>query len=98
MARYGVYRVGDGELVLDVQSDIVDGLDTRVVAPLVPLDRASKPAARLNPVFTVDGVPHSMMTEFLSAVPATILHNTDHKLTHEHDRIAAALDMLFHGF
>lgn len=98
MARYGVYRMGDGELVLDVQSNIVDGLDTRVVAPLVPLSRASKPAARLNPVFDIDGVPHSMMTEFLSAVPETLLHETDHQLSGEHDRIVAALDMLFQGF
>ena len=27
MARYGVYRIGAGEFVLDVQSDIVDGLE-----------------------------------------------------------------------
>jgi len=98
MARYGIYRMGDGEFVLDVQSDTVDGLDTRVVVPLVPIERASKPAHRLNPVFEIDNVPHSMMTEFLSAVPASMLQDTGYHLRSEHDRIVAALDMLFYGF
>jgi toxin CcdB len=98
MARYHVYRMGDGELVLDVQSEIVDALDTRVVAPLVPITRASQPADRLNPVFIVEGESHSMMTEFLAAVPSTVLHDTGHELSAERDRIVAALDMLFHGF
>ncbi|MAZ16964.1 MAG: plasmid maintenance protein CcdB [Ahrensia sp.] len=98
MARYRVYRIGDGELVLDVQSNIVDGLDTRVVAPLIPIERASIPADRLNPIFELDGLSYSMMTEFLSSVPASMLHETGHELSREHDRIVAALDMLFHGF
>ena len=98
MARYRVYRLSGGELVLDVQSDIVDGLDTRVVAPLVPIGIASKPAHRLNPVFDIDGERYLMMTEFLSAVPASLLHDSKYDLHAEHDRIVTALDMPFHGY
>lgn len=59
MARFDVYRnpEGDGYLV-DLQADLLDHLNTRIVAPLLPVDRAPKPAATLNPVLNV-GTEHS---------------------------------------
>jgi|TARA_R110000868_G_scaffold210072_4_gene460026 toxin CcdB len=51
MERYKVYKnmAGTGYL-LDVQADILIGLSTRVVVPLMPL----APARYLNPIFIVD--------------------------------------------
>ena len=74
MARYDVLEDPDGAgLLLALQSDLLDGLDTVVVAPLLPSDRAPKPARRLNPVFHIAGAPHVMVTQFMAAVPTTVL-------------------------
>ena len=42
--------------LLVLQSELLDGIDTRVVAPLVrPSALASKTLTRLNPEFEIDG-------------------------------------------
>lgn len=99
MARYDVfeYEGGDG-LLLDVQTDLLDGLSTRIVAPLLPRKTAPKPAGRLNPVFTIGKRDYVMATQFLAAVPQKILKTPVANLAAEHVAIVAALDMAFHGF
>lgn len=61
--------------MLDVQSDLLGDLNTRVVVPLLKIGEAPLPAKRLNPVFQIEGVEVMMATQFLSAVPATLLVN-----------------------
>jgi toxin CcdB len=57
MARFDVYRNAGGTgYLLDVQSDLLRGFNTRVVVPLLPLTEFPKPAKRLNPVFEVEGI------------------------------------------
>jgi len=99
MARYDVFKNPDGEgWLLDVQTDLLDGLSTRVVAPLLPLAAAPTPAKRLNPIFDVSGEKVVMTTQFLAAVPGTLLKKPHSNLAPYHDDIIAALDMVFHGF
>ncbi len=52
MARFDVHvnRGGSGCL-LDVQADLISGLNTRLVVPLLPVGVAPANAERLNPVF-----------------------------------------------
>lgn len=76
MARYDVYPNPQGRgWMLDVQSDLLGDLNTRVVVPLLKFGEAPLPAKRLNPVFQIEGVEVMMATQFLSAVPATRLVN-----------------------
>jgi len=99
MARFDVYENAGGDgCLLDVQSDLLDGLNTRVVVPLLPLPSALSPAQRLNPVFRIDGTELVMATQYLAAVPAGELCNQVGSLAEERDEISAALDMLFLGF
>ena len=73
MGRYDVYAApgqGRSSYVLDVQADLLQELGTRVVVPLLPPDRAPKPARGLNPAFDIDGHPPPMLTQFIAAVPA----------------------------
>lgn len=50
MARYDVYPAPmDEGFLLDIQSNLLDGLNTRVVVPLLPVATAPKPAKTLNP-------------------------------------------------
>ena len=47
MARFDVYaRPAGAGYVLDVQADILNGLNTRIVVPLLPLSEAPIPAKR----------------------------------------------------
>lgn len=99
MARYDLYRAPDGPgWWLDVQADVLDGLNTRVVVPLLPESQATVPAKRLNPVFEVEGERAVMVTQYLSAVPVRVLGRPVGSLVDKADEIGAALDMVFVGF
>ena len=99
MARYDVFRDPEGRgFVLDVQSDIIGELNVRTVVPLMPLDAAPKPAGRLNPVFEIGEAPHAMVTQYIAAVPVSVLGAPVTNLGTQSERITAALDMLFFGF
>ncbi|KFI32425.1 plasmid maintenance protein CcdB [Haematobacter missouriensis] len=98
MARYEVYPnpAGAGYL-LDVQADLLDGLNTRVVVPLLPPDAAPLPARRLNPLFDIAETPHVMVTQFMAAVPLTMLGRPVSSLIGRDTEITNALDMLLSG-
>lgn len=98
MARYDVYRrlSGDGYL-LDCQADILADLNSRFVAPLLPLASAPRRAARLNPLFHILGEPHSMVTQFAAAVHVRELGPMVQSLAGEDAEILNALDMLLTG-
>lgn len=99
MARYDVHaNPGGPGYLLDVQADLLDGLNTRVVVPLMPRDTAPAPARRLNPVFPVAGQPHVMVTQFLAAVPRSVLAAPVTSLAAHDTEIGNALDMVFVGF
>ena len=97
MARFDLHRT-DGGLVVDVQSDLLDPFSTRVVIPLVALAAAPQAPRRLNPVLDVAGSPLILATHLLAALPCAELGAPVGSLAPEHDRIGAALDMLFLGF
>lgn len=99
MAQYDLFTDpgGDGYL-LDVQNDLLEGLNVRAVVPLLPQNSAPIAASRLNPMFQIDGAPHLMMTQYIAAVPIVILKVPLGDLADRFDEITGALDMLFHGF
>ena len=88
---------GDGYL-LEVQTDLLDELKTRVVVPLVPHSSDVKTVRRLNPVFTIGGKQYFMFTHLIATVPVARLAEPRTNLARLHDQITAALDMLFQGF
>ncbi|PVB60391.1 CcdB family protein [Labrenzia sp. 011] len=99
MARNHLYRLEPGNvLVLDVQADILDTLNTRVVVPLLPKSDAPTPARFLNPVFTIDGEAYVMVTQFLAAVSAKQLSEPVGDLAECFPEITRALDTLLQGF
>jgi toxin CcdB len=98
VAKYDVCRDRDlGAFLLDVQTDFLHHLNSRAVVPMLPPDRAPKPARRLNPVFEIDGHDYVMVTQFISAVSAAELASPVANLKSHQDEITAALDMLFTG-
>jgi len=98
MARFHVYvNAEGGGYLLDVQANLLDHLNTRVVVPLLPLDKAPKPAKVLNPTFGIDGTPYVMATQFLATVPCRLMGKEVLSLQEEASTIVNALDCLFQG-
>jgi toxin CcdB len=105
MARLDVYKnVGPGAqdtpYLLDVQSDLLDNLGSRVVIPLRrrALYADVKLPERLTPVLQIKREKLVLETPKMAAVPVTILKTPIASLTKDHDRITAALDFLFQGY
>ena len=98
MARYDVYASPDSAgYLLDVQADLLESLNTRLVVPLMPISAAPSPAKRLNPVFDIQSERYVMVTQFLSAVPASILKAPVTSLAQHDTEITGALDMALTG-
>jgi toxin CcdB len=99
MARFEVFRMRGGELVLlDLQSNLLDVLPTRIVAPLYPVTEMSWSASRLNPRFEIEGVLHVMATQRMASINRDELGPRIADLSHRSDEITAATDFLFQGF
>jgi toxin CcdB len=80
-----------------LQSDLVSGLTSTIVAPLIPRDRI-KGADRLNPLVSVEGQEFWLATHELFAIDRRILKSKVTDLAQNRDAIIAALDLLFTGF
>ena len=98
MAQFGVYRLPDGMLVLDLQTDLI-GTGSRVVAPLLAVSDALRPITRLEPVFEIEGTRLALHTAEMAAVPSGLLRDPPlADLSGEDYAIRGALDMVFSGF
>ena len=105
MARFEVYpnpgsHANTTPYLLDVQSDLLDSLDSRMVIPLRGLDHFAKVKlpTRLTPVINIQGKDFLLETPKMGAVPQRILKSPVTSLAAEQDQITAALDFLFQGY
>ncbi|MEM7644371.1 MAG: CcdB family protein [Pseudomonadota bacterium] len=81
-------------LIVEVQSDLLPYLPTRVVVPLVPRSKGPDPVAHLNPCFDIDGTEHMLLPQYIGIVPVTGLQSPIGNLTAHQDTITRALDRL----
>ncbi|MGE5546573.1 MAG: CcdB family protein [Solirubrobacterales bacterium] len=86
----------DMPYVVDVQSDLLSDLPTRV---LVPLARPGviKPSPHLNPTVDVHGEALTLLANQLVSLPRQVLGPPVASLENRRDDIIAALDFLFTG-
>jgi toxin CcdB len=100
MARFDVYelRQRSARYVVDVQTEFLSHLSTRVVIPLFPVSGPVAPAAGLNPVVVIGGKDFALWTQALSALPLTDLKSPVASLAAHRDEITRALDILLTGF
>jgi toxin CcdB len=104
MAQFDVCRNPNREtrgtypFLLDVQSDLIESLETRVV---VPLCRHSKTGdeviGTLTPIFDIAGNPYVMLTPELAGVTRSKMGEKVGNLSSCRDEIIAALDLLITG-
>ena len=88
--------MADG-LVINCQSDLLEQIDSRFVVPLVPRMDAPKVAARLNPVFEIDGKDYVMLTQAATAVRRRELGSVVASVAERSFEVAGALDILVNG-
>ncbi len=94
MAQYDVFRLADGSLVVDCQSDYLDAYETRFVAPLIEYHPGMITMSRLHPRFKVGDEDVVMVTQFATAVQSRELRFRVGSLEAERLQITGALDVL----
>lgn len=104
MAQFTVYRnrnpstKGEYPLLLDIQTDLLEELATRVV---IPLTRAAgflrRPIRSLMPVVIVDGEEYVAVTQDLAGNHESNLGPRVASVAEQRDAIVAALDFLSSG-
>lgn len=83
---------------LDVQSNLVSILNSRLVIPLTPATKLDTSAPeKLCPVIPLDEGEFALLTHQLTSVPVTILKNPITNLETFRDEVISAIDLLITG-
>jgi toxin CcdB len=105
MARFSIYENADDPtkntpFLLDVQTDLLVGLNTRVVIPFRTSDlyKHSKSAQDLMPSFVIKGKSFVLDTPRMAAVPSKHHKSEIGNLKDQQHLVMKAIDRLFHGF
>jgi toxin CcdB len=104
MGQFDVYENPDPETnqeipyLLDVQTDLLENLATRVVVPLVRIAVTNKTIKLLNPQAIIGPTTICLSTAELAGVSVRRLGKKVGSLKDRRDEIIAALDFLFTGF
>jgi len=80
---------------LDIQHDVLDGIDTRVIIPLSNIKLNNKV---LNPIVQIDNDEYILMTTELTSILKSKLNNKVCSLKHKRDEIISSIDFLITGF
>jgi toxin CcdB len=104
MPQFAVYKNRNAAtrsrfpLLLDVQSDLLEPLSTRIVVPLSAVATVRDVVMKqLAPVLTIDGKQYVMLTPQLAGVSTRELGPLVGNLNSERATIIAALDLLITG-
>ena len=102
VAQFDIYKT-DLELaplLLEVQSNLLSGLDTKVVIPLIENKKSTpEQLARLHPIVNIEGTEYIIRTAELGAVPKSLLTNKVSNIEDQYrQKIIDALDFLILGF
>jgi toxin CcdB len=104
MPQFSVYRnvnpdtKSDYPFLLDVQSDLIQELATRVVIPLSPAAAMKGKSMRsLTPLLEIEGKRYVVMTPLLAGIGKKQMGPVVTDLSSRRDEIIAALDLLITG-
>jgi toxin CcdB len=105
VAQFAVYRNKSPRtkstfpLLVDVQSELLEPLNTRVVIPLTKVaGLAKKPVRHLTPTIPFDGDTYVLMTPQLAGIARADLGAHAGTLVGERETIMNAVDFLLTGF
>lgn len=103
MAQYDVFtnpsRIGTDSIpyVVVVQSDVLDGLATRLTIPLSLLDASVKVPTALCPVILVKGQRLCALAHYAAPLPAKALRRPVDNVASQASALVSALDAVLSG-
>ena len=101
MSQYSLYKNEDKNskkiypLFIDVQSDLLESLNSRVVIPL-SLNKETN-VKNLCPTFDIDGKKYTLLTHQMTSIPASLLKKNIGSLDNFRYEILGAIDLLLTG-
>jgi toxin CcdB len=95
--QFDVYRTSAGTLVVVIQSDLLDEMRTRVVAPLLPAGAAGRPMRGLNPEISFGEEAVVLMPQLLATLTIAELGVPAGSIAHMRDTVIRAVDTLLAG-
>ena len=104
MAQFDVYRNDNSETSerfpfhVDVQADLFEELQSRVVIPLSKAEPTDFPMAYLTPTVSFDGLAYLLMTPQLAGVAREEIGARAGSVADQERAIATAIDFLLRGF
>jgi toxin CcdB len=103
MAQFDVYANTNPDskknipFLLDIQSDLLSSLSTRVVIPMIISSKVKKPINHLMPQFIIQNTTVVISTAELASISTRMLTQKLGSLQSKRNEIIAALDFLFTG-
>ncbi|EGQ7992770.1 CcdB family protein [Vibrio vulnificus] len=104
MPQFSLYKNNDKSTstaypyFVDVQSELLDTLNTRLVIPLTPTTLLEKKApSHLCPVIHIDEGDFVILTHQMASVPTKMLKESVNDLSTFRDEIICAIDFLITG-
>jgi toxin CcdB len=95
--QFDVYRRASGTFVVILQHDLLDGLATWVVAPLLTAKLKRNGIKGINPAIHIGDTHFVLALEFPAAATERELGTYVTNVTHIRDEIVRAIDLLFTG-
>ncbi|APC90636.1 TPA: CcdB family protein [Vibrio parahaemolyticus] len=104
MSQFSLYKNKDKSTAIaypyfvNVQSELLDTLNTRLVIPLTPIELLEKKApSHLCPIIHIDEGDFVILTHQMASVPKKILQEPVNDLSTFRDEIISAIDFLITG-
>ncbi|HEX8300905.1 CcdB family protein [Sphingomonas sp.] len=97
MAQFDVHRAPNGTLLVDCQADSLAHLNTRLVVPLLAIEKVPPAADRLHPVLELDGKAFVLAIQMTASIPARDIGRPVGSLEAERYTIVGAVDLLLTG-
>lgn len=99
MARFHIHKLKNRDgFIMDLQADLLDSIETRVVAPLVPVTQIGPVFVKLSPRVEIEGRAYYILIPSMASLPKRLIGESVLDLSQRRDEITAATDFLFQGF
>lgn len=100
MKQYSICQLRGGnldELVVVLQSDLIDEQQTQIVAPLVPVGLFPR-LIRLNPIISLQNTDYMIVIDQMLSIPSRMIEKQVGTAIAKQDEISSALDYILKGF
>lgn len=103
MKQFDIYVNTDEDLkeaypyFVDIQTDLLCDLNSRVVLPIIPTVDAKKYPSNLCPVIDISAKKYALLTHQVTTVPVSFLKEKVGSILFNRDEIVSSIDFLITG-